>query len=306
VIPDLKKRGSGGVYIGVGPDQNFTYVSALRPAMAFIIDIRRQNMLLHLMDKALIEMSDDRADFLSRLFSRPRPERLTRDATAEALFEAFDATPASDALFQRNVRQVRDRLVKHHGFPLTPDDERSIDYVYRAFYLGGPDLRYSFPQQVGGLWFPTYGELMTETDRSGRNHSYVASEENFRALKDLEKRNLIVPLVGDFGGPKTIRRVGDYAREHGTVVTTFYTSNVEQYLFQSDAWQRFFENVATIPIDSRSMLIRTYFNLRFVVPRSPGGGVRSRTLIDPIGALVSAYREGMIRSYEDVINRSTD
>src|SRR5215475_11849431 len=35
----------GGVYLGVGPEQNFTYIAAIRPAMAFIIDIRRQNML---------------------------------------------------------------------------------------------------------------------------------------------------------------------------------------------------------------------------------------------------------------------
>ena len=115
-----------------------------------------------------------------------------------------------------------------------------------------------------------------------------------------------MPLVGDFAGPKTIRRVGDYAREHGAVVTTFYTSNVEQYLFQSDAWRRFLENVATIPIDGRSTLIRTYFNLRVPVPRSPGGGIRSRTLLDPIGPLVTAFRDGEIRSYEDVINRSTE
>src|SRR5437867_10808453 len=73
VIKDLKKTKPGGVYLGVGPDQNFTYIVALQPRMAIIFDIRRQNMLQHLMYKALIEMSSDRADFLSRLFSRKRP-----------------------------------------------------------------------------------------------------------------------------------------------------------------------------------------------------------------------------------------
>src|SRR4051812_42547400 len=70
VIPELKQRAAGGVYIGVGPDQNFTYITALQPRIAFVVDIRRQNLLLHLMYKAIIEMSEDRADFLSRLFSR--------------------------------------------------------------------------------------------------------------------------------------------------------------------------------------------------------------------------------------------
>src|SRR3989441_6535317 len=62
VIPALKEiTKSGGVYLGVGPEQNFTYITALQPKIAFVIDIRRQNMLEHLMYKALFELSNDRA-----------------------------------------------------------------------------------------------------------------------------------------------------------------------------------------------------------------------------------------------------
>src|SRR6185312_8954015 len=62
-------------YLGVGPDQNFTYIAALKPRISFIVDIRRQNMLLHLMYKAIIERSPTRQAFLARLFSRqPRGE----------------------------------------------------------------------------------------------------------------------------------------------------------------------------------------------------------------------------------------
>ena len=43
----------GGVYIGVGPDQNFSYVALVRPAIAFMIDIRRDNLLEHLLFKSL-------------------------------------------------------------------------------------------------------------------------------------------------------------------------------------------------------------------------------------------------------------
>src|SRR5438132_9257941 len=90
VIKDLKKTKPGGVYLGVGPDQNFTYIVAMRPKMAIIFDIRRQNMLQHLMFKALIEMSSDRADFVSRLFSRKRPLGLESKSSAEEMFSAFD------------------------------------------------------------------------------------------------------------------------------------------------------------------------------------------------------------------------
>src|SRR5436853_611450 len=80
---------SGGFYLGVGHDQNFTYIVALQPRIAFIVDIRRQNMLEHLMYKALIELSEDRVDFLSKLFSRKRPEDVGAESTAEDLFRAF-------------------------------------------------------------------------------------------------------------------------------------------------------------------------------------------------------------------------
>lgn len=304
VIPELKRlTPPGGVYVGVGPDQNFTYISALKPRLAFVIDIRRQNMLLHLMYKALIEMSDDRAEFLSRLFSRPEPRRVDRRATPQALFAAYDGVAASGEMFRRNVRAIADRLVRHHGFALTGSDLLNIEQVYRAFYLAGPNLRYSFPQQFG-MRFPTYADLMLETDGTGRNHSYMSSEASFRVLRDLEKNNLLIPLVGDFGGDKAIRRVGQYVREHGATVTAFYTSNVEQYLFQSDAWSRFFTNVSTMPIDASSTLIRSYFNLRFATREDFMRGPQSEMLLDPIAGLLSAFQGERFHTYEEVIERS--
>src|SRR5215510_8758486 len=64
VIPTLTSTlDTGGVYLGVGPEQNFTYIAALQPKLAFIVDIRRDNMIEHLMYKALFELSTDRADF---------------------------------------------------------------------------------------------------------------------------------------------------------------------------------------------------------------------------------------------------
>ena len=72
VIPDLVKRtGSGGVYLGVGPEQNFTYMAAIDPKLAIIFDIRRGNLDMQLMYKAIFELARDRADFIAMLFSRP-------------------------------------------------------------------------------------------------------------------------------------------------------------------------------------------------------------------------------------------
>jgi len=85
-------------------------------------------------------------------------------------------------------------------------------------------------------------------------------------------------------------------------VTAFYTSNVEQYLFQSDGWKRFFANVATLPVDSTGLFIRAYFNTSSY--QMPAGGVRSATLLDPIGDAIAAFNDGRIQTYYDVIERS--
>jgi hypothetical protein len=99
VIPELNRiTKPGGVYLGVGPDQNFTYIAALKPKMAFILDIRRQNMMLHLMYKSLMEMSEDRATFAAKLFTRPKPSGLNAQSTAYQILNADYQAPRQQAL----------------------------------------------------------------------------------------------------------------------------------------------------------------------------------------------------------------
>jgi len=306
VIPELSKRRSpDGVYLGVGPDQNFTYITALRPRMAFIIDVRRQNLIQHLLYKAIVEMSDNRGDFLSRLFSRPRPAGLEESATPKILFDAYHDVAADATLFEKNLEDVKDRLVERHGFPLTGEDFRSLEYIYRAFFSEGPDLRYSFPRQRSARWFPTYAELTMATDVTGLNHSYLANEQNFRTLREFERSNLLIPIVGDFGGDKAIRAVGRYLTEHRATVNYFYTSNVEQYLFQSDAWRHYYSSVAALPLNETSTFIRAYFNAGFLFP--PGivtADLHSVQLLDPILSFLNAFGAGRIHTYDDVVERS--
>jgi hypothetical protein len=307
VIPALNRRlAPGGVYIGVGPDQNFTYIVAVRPRMAFIIDIRRQNMLLHLMYKALVELSADRASLLSRLFSRKRPAGASQTWSARALFDAYQAESPSAELFRDNLSAMTDRLVRGHGFALSAEDLSAIEYVYRAFYIGGPDMRYSFPRSSGGRWFPSYAELMMETDSEGEQHSYLATERNYQTLRAYEMANLIVPVVGDFGGDKALTSLGRYLRARGAMVTLFYTSNVEQYLFQTSAWRKFFANVAELPVNERSTVIRSFFNygLRYGATATISPPGRSAMLTDSIPSLLSAVRSGRVQRYYDVIERS--
>src|SRR5262249_14205269 len=245
VIPQLQARVQPtSAYIGVGPDQNFTYIAALKPRISFIVDIRRQNMLLHLMYKAIIELSPTRIEFLARLFSRQPPAELPLDATADELISAFQGVEPRALAFERTRQDIRRTLVYDHGFSLSAADFSTIDYVFRAFYSAGPEIRYSFGRGSGWQPFPTYRDLMTETDLSNVQRSYMASEELYDVVRDMEMRNLVVPLVGDFAGPKALRSVARYLDLHHSTVSVFYTSNVEQYLFRGDLWQRFYDNVA--------------------------------------------------------------
>ncbi len=331
VIPTLQQTVlPASAYIGVGPDQNFTYIAALTPRIAFIVDIRRQNMLLHLMYKALIEMSPTREAFLSRLFSRPIPANTPPGASARALLTAFESMEPDGVAFERNRAEIYARLQHHHGFSLSRTDLAGIDSVYRAFYSAGPDIRYSVGRSTGWQPFPTYTDLMTADDGHGVQRGYLASEEIYQTLRDLQERNLIVPLVGDFAGPKALRSVARYLGLHHATVSVFYTSNVEQYLFggrpRGEAWQRFYANVAALPTDARSTFIRAFFNSqgRFmfrgqvqpdpqpgvvpippaIVPPPGGPGPRSETLLNPIAILLAAFAEGRIASYYDVIELS--
>jgi hypothetical protein len=260
VIPDLLKTAKPGrVYLGVGPEQNFTYVTALKPSMAFVVDIRRGNLDLHLVYKALFELSADRADFVSRLFSRKRPAGLTEKSTAAEIFEAFESVQLSDGLFDENLKAIRDLLVTKHGFTLSDLDLSGVEYVFHAFSTFGPKLQYSSTGTgfYGGGRQPTYADLMTATDADGVARSYLNTEESFRFLKDLEARNLLVPIVGDFAGPKAIRAVGQYLKDKGAAISAFYLSNVEMYLQQDGIWGRFCNNVATLPLDDTSTFIRS-------------------------------------------------
>jgi hypothetical protein len=264
ILPQLLRQAkTGGVYLGVGPEQNFNYIVALRPRMVFITDVRRGNLQTQLMYKALFEMSADRADFFSKLFTKRRPDGLTDATTAMDLVARYwdpSAVTLGEDVYKRNLQAIKDHLTKSpHQLPLPKEDLDGIEYVYYNFYWFGPSITYnsSTSGNSGRGNMATYADLMAASDAEGIGRSYLASEETFRFLKELQSRNLLVPVVGNFGGPRALRAVGQYIRDHGATVSAFYLSNVEQYLTQDNLWGQFCANVATMPLDETSTFIRS-------------------------------------------------
>src|SRR5215467_1492277 len=292
VIPTLQRALTpGGVYLGVGPEQNFTYIANLKPRMAVIFDIRRQNAMAHLMYKALFELAPTRADFVSRLFSRPLARAMPDSATPATLFSAVMSAPMSDSAFEAIRQAIIDRLTTTHGFELTPDDRQSITHVLASFFEAGPNINYGYrsaaPNFMSAM-YATFAQLQSLTNADGVNMAFLANEENYRVLRAMHRKNLIVPVVGDFAGPKAIRAVAEYLQQRHATVTTFYLSNVEQYLFRSaGAVERFYENVQALPIDSTSTFIRSV----------PPFGLAFGSAISILGGPPFAIASGPARSY---------
>ena len=258
--PDFAERArwlrpSGGVYLGVGPEQNFSYIAGLRPRMAFIVDIRRENRSLHLLYKALFELSGDRVEFVSRLFARPRPAGLGANASADEIFQRFDAIAPSRVLYDSTAALVRERLLTIHRLPLPEGDLQWMARASEAFFVDGPDIQFWGDRTVEAAR-PAYRTLMTAKDVTGQGRSYLATEDGFRFVKTLQARNLVVPVVGDFGGPGAMRRVGEYIRKHGDVVHAVYASNVSVYLTNQKALA-FCGNLATLPAASNAQFIES-------------------------------------------------
>jgi hypothetical protein len=261
-------------------------------------------MLEHLMYKALFELSPTRSAFLSRLFSRKQPDKLAANLSAAELFDAYSDVPPDEEIFKKNLRDIETLLVTTHRFALTKEDRADIEWVYAAFRDYGPLIDYNSRGggPSGGAFRPSYARLMTETDDRGRERSYLANETNYGVVRDLEVRNMIVPLTGDFGGPSAIRAVGSYVRDHGAIVSAFYTSNVEGYLFQggdragnaNGGIARFYENVETLPLNEGSTFIRW-------IPTLQGGiGIAYRGIpsivLEPIQTTIKAFRSGELSS----------
>jgi hypothetical protein len=311
ILTELKssaKSGGAYAYLGVGPEQNFTYIAALRPGMAFIIDIRRQNLLQHLIYKAIFELSPDRADFLSILFSRKRPTGLTDKSTIEDLFKAYKTVAGDAELEAKNLKAIEDVLMNRHGFALSEMDRAVVRHAHHIFALYAHQTGYGsnlttvdFTNGKGGNG--NFESILTAVDDRGRNNNFLALEESFRFIKEMEAKNLIVPVVGDFGGNKALPAIARYLKDREATVTAFYVSNVEQYLFQKNpnavngGAQAFYENVAALPLDGSSTFIRS-FSTRQIKQAYDG-------FISQLGSMTNAiqvFREKGFKTVRDVLD----
>lgn len=296
-------RHTGGVYVGVGPEQNFSYIALSRPDYAFIVDLRRDNALLHLLYKALFETSRDRSEFLCALLGRsyfpdeaPQP-----DATLELILDHVAEAPRERGDFERQHRSLADRLRARPALGLSEADFASMERMHQRFFLSGLELRFEL-DTANFRTYPTLRELLEARSPDGKFGSFLAEDRDFRFVRDLQRRDRIAFAVGDFGKPETLVKLATHLREERRKLGTFYVSNVEQYLFGSPAWGTWLANLAAFPADGESRLLRAFLDQGRRHP-AQRRGQRTASFLTPVETLLACERSKASRSYYAAVTR---
>ncbi|HMG33954.1 MAG TPA: hypothetical protein VKM94_08455 [Blastocatellia bacterium] len=306
VLGKLKEIGvSGGAYVGVGPDQNFSYIARIRPRVAIIIDIRRDNLLQHLMFKSLFGRARNRIEYLCLFFGKPYPRtKGWEQRSIKDLIDYVDNTPYDSNEAERTIKLVRDDVQKF-GMLLNAADLETIVKIQRAFFSAGLDIRYSSYHRPPRSIYPTYRDLLVERDLSGGQQNYFNSEDDYQFLKKLEEQDLVIPVVGDLSGTQAMKSIGQYLKDTNERISAFYVSNVEFYLQRQGTYDRFHANLKMLPIDSKSVIIRSYFN--YYAPPHPQAEPNhfSTQLLERIEDLLKQCDAGECESYQDIVTKNS-
>jgi YD repeat-containing protein len=192
--------------------------------------------------------------------------------------------------------------IAHFGVPLDARDTSMIDRYRAEFVADGLETRYSSLGRNNRFDYPSFGQLIAETDRAGHQTSYLASDDAFQVVRAMEVANRIVPVTGNVAGDRAMAAIARYIAAHGLQVSAFYLSNVEQYLLTREGgFAAYARNVDALPRDAKSVIIRSYFG-RFgrshplAVP-----GHNSTSMIETIDSFVKRYRSGQIVTYADLV-----
>lgn len=282
VATALDQHEKGGVYLGVGPEQNFTYIALMEPEMAYIVDIRRDNLVLHLLYKAAFEKASSRAHFLALLTGRDYQgdDGLRDDAPIEDVLTHVDKTSATEASFDKVHAMLTRHITDVITIELDEKDRRTLKRSHRAFFKDGLDIRFSL-KEASFRKYPSLRELAVQKDPEGNQTGFLAREASFRRIQKMQRENRIMPLVGDFAGDRALPALAEHIAAQKQTLRAFYVSNVEQYLMVDGKWWKWQKNVAAFPVDEHSLFIRCYLDQGKPHPAQMTGH-RTTTTLHPI------------------------
>jgi hypothetical protein len=290
VAPLLRaKAPPGTVYLGVGPDQNFTLIAHARPSRAFILDYRRRNLRLHLLHHAIFVLADDRASYLRLLTARDPVE-----APADALAAAFErATFSRDLLatVQSRVEAVLRPLGIH-----AEDEWGDLRTIHARVAGPGLDARFlALPM------YPTLGRMIRTTGSDGQAAHFLATEELYRAVRDLQRAQCVVPLVGDLAGDGCLPRLASWLQERGEKVGVVYSSDVEFFLLRDGRLDVYARNLDRLPRHPDALLVRSTSQRIDHPSRCPGD--TGTTIAVGLDDFLQEVRDGQVMSPDDLFRQ---
>lgn len=282
----LASRPKGGAYIGVGPEQNFTYLAITEPELAFILDIRRDNLVLHLLYKAAFDLAESRSHFLALLIGADHVADGApgADAGIEDVLAHVDRGERTKETFGAAHDRLAKRIGKTYGFALSAKDQKSLKRAHEAFFADGLDIRFELKENSTRK-YPSLRELVSATDPDGELKGFLATEKAFRTVQRMQRENRVIPVVGDFAGDHAVAAIGELLKAQNETVRHFYVSNVEQYLLVDGKWWKWQRNIAALPIDEHSAFIRGYLDQGKRHPNQMQGH-RTATILQPMDAFV--------------------
>ncbi len=296
-----ERRGSAGAYIGVGPEQNLSYIAILRPQLAFIVDIRRDNLLLHLLYKTAFERATTRAEWLAHLLSRELKDGTAPTEAAADVVTVLDrvdaALPRPDqgrSLAEETLRSMRERW---HMVPHSDDEQRLIALA-QSFAQTGLNTRFESTSPRPD--FPTLRRLLEGRDPTDQHGSFLMTVEGYQFVRDLYNQDKVVAVTGDLAGNHTLAGIARVLRQRNLNLSVLYTSNVEQYLLMNDKWSQWRSNVASLPSNEQTLLVRSYSDRKAPHPAQEEGSWI--TLAEPVQQFLTrrdpkSYRELALRSF---------
>lgn len=289
----------GGAYIGVGPEQNFTYIALTRPELAIIVDLRRDNALLHVLYKALFEVAQSRLEFLSLLLGRPYDPKLepAQDAGIDVVLAAVQTVAPVRDWFARQ-RAGLDARIRSYGLDLSEDDMVRINRMHELFFVRQLDLRFEL-HKANGRKYPSLQDLLRLRASSGYG-TFLDTRESFEFVQGLERQHRIVPLVGDVSQARPLGTIADELGRRGLRLRAFYISNVEQYLIGRPSFRGWLDNLRRLPHDERSVLVRCYLDQGRPHPRQVPGQ-RSTSLAQGVLPFIDSATARPPTSYFEIV-----
>jgi hypothetical protein len=258
-------------------------------------------MLQHLLFDAVFAVADDPYQYLCQLFARPCPATTPAGAVPgiDNTLRALASVAPTEEAFKENLAAFTAYIEGPLGFALSPQDKTDLHGIYRAFYDEQVDIRFKSFRRPWALYHPTYKTLLLARSPSHRYGNFLDTREDYVVVRDLARAQRIVPVVGDFAGPKALRAIAERLRQRQQTVSVFYTSNVEFYLLRNDALVRFVDNVGQLPVKPDSLLIRACFDYGRSHPAEMPGH-RSATVLQKIPRFLELHASGALTSYWDV------